>query len=158
MADTGPPCAACCVIWGQADLQHGESEACQPEAAPKTTRSCICICICICFSISIRLCAACLLVRAGSEPSPHCAMQSADAAAQVCQQKPAQAFCNGMEYFNTFGGCTAAGAAGLAVLAAIREEGLQQNAQAVGAHLLAGLQALQKVRHVRKPQWRSFQS
>ena len=64
---------------------------------------------------------------------------------QVCQPQPAQAFCNGMEYFNTFGGCTAAGAAGLAVLAALREEGLQQNAQAVGLHLLAGLRALQTV-------------
>ena len=65
---------------------------------------------------------------------------------QVSQPEPARAFCNGMEYFNTFGGCTAAGAAGLAVLAALQEEGLQQNALAVGTHLLAGLKALQQVR------------
>ncbi len=45
-------------------------------------------------------------------------------------------------YFNTFGGNTVAVAAAQAVLDAIREEGLLANAQRVGAHLRAGLQAL----------------
>ena len=34
--------------------------------------------------------------------------------------KHAAAFANGMEYFNTYGGCTAAGAAGMATLKVIQ--------------------------------------
>ncbi|KAL4431001.1 hypothetical protein ABPG75_006257 [Micractinium tetrahymenae] len=49
----------------------------------------------------------------------------------------------GMEFFATFGGCTAAPACGLAVLQVMREEGLQQNAAAVGAYCLARLRELQ---------------
>ena len=51
-----------------------------------------------------------------------------------------------MEYFNTCGGCTAAGAAGLAVLQAIEEDDLQANASTVGAHLLDALGRVQEVR------------
>jgi 4-aminobutyrate aminotransferase-like enzyme len=55
----------------------------------------------------------------------------------------ADAFDNGMEFFSTFGGSTAACAAGLATLRATREQGLQSHARRVGAHLLAGLRALE---------------
>ncbi|KXZ47610.1 hypothetical protein GPECTOR_34g769 [Gonium pectorale] len=48
----------------------------------------------------------------------------------------------GMEYFNTYGGSTAAVAAGLAVLRVLTQECLQQRAAAVGDYLLAGLQRL----------------
>jgi 4-aminobutyrate aminotransferase-like enzyme len=48
-----------------------------------------------------------------------------------------------MEYFNTFGGNPVSCAVGLAVLDVIRDEGLQENAKRVGAHLKARLQALQ---------------
>lgn len=48
----------------------------------------------------------------------------------------------GMEYFNTCGGCTAAGAAGIAVLQVIEEEGLQKQAAAVGGYMLQRLQNL----------------
>ena len=54
----------------------------------------------------------------------------------------AEAFDNGMEYFNTFGGTQAACAAGLAVLDVMRDEGLQAHALAVGARLTDGLSAL----------------
>jgi adenosylmethionine-8-amino-7-oxononanoate aminotransferase len=49
----------------------------------------------------------------------------------------------GMEFFATFGGCTVAPVCGLAVLDVIREEGLQANAAAVGAHCLKRLRDLQ---------------
>ena len=65
--------------------------------------------------------------------------------AQVTNKALAKAFANGMSYFNTFGGATAAGAAGLATLKVIKEEKLMQNAERVGAHLLQRFHALQKV-------------
>lgn len=54
----------------------------------------------------------------------------------------AQAFANGMEYFNTFGGNPVSCAIGLAVLDVIEEEGLQARAQRVGQVLQIGLQQL----------------
>jgi ethanolamine-phosphate phospho-lyase len=45
----------------------------------------------------------------------------------------------GMEYFNTYGGCNAAVAAGRVVLREIRDKHLQERAAAVGRHLLARL-------------------
>lgn len=54
----------------------------------------------------------------------------------------ADAFDNGMEYFNTFGGNPASCAVGLAVLDEIESKGLQQNALAVGSQLLEGLASL----------------
>ena len=54
----------------------------------------------------------------------------------------AQAFANGMEYFNTYGGNPVSCAIGLAVLDVIRDEGLQAHALDVGEHLLSGLRAL----------------
>lgn len=55
----------------------------------------------------------------------------------------AAAFDNGMEFFSTFGGSTAACAAGLATLRVTREENLQAHALHVGEKLLAGLRELQ---------------
>jgi 4-aminobutyrate aminotransferase-like enzyme len=63
--------------------------------------------------------------------------------AVVTTPEIAASFANGMEYFNTFGGNPVSCAAGLAVLDVIRDEELQQNAQAVGAYLKRGLQELQ---------------
>ncbi|MFN8484748.1 MAG: aminotransferase class III-fold pyridoxal phosphate-dependent enzyme [Anaerolineae bacterium] len=54
----------------------------------------------------------------------------------------AQAFANGMEYFNTFGGNPVSCAIGLAVLDVIEAEGLQAQALRVGQHLLAELRPL----------------
>jgi len=54
----------------------------------------------------------------------------------------ADAFDNGMEYFNTFGGAQAACAVGMAVLDVMRDEGLQRHALEVGARLKAGLASL----------------
>ncbi|MEY4134474.1 MAG: hypothetical protein RL386_824 [Bacteroidota bacterium] len=56
----------------------------------------------------------------------------------------ADAFHNGMEYFNTFGGNPVSSAIGLEVLRVIQEEGLQQNAARTGAYLRAGLRTLQQ--------------
>ena len=54
----------------------------------------------------------------------------------------AEAFANGMEYFNTFGGNPVSCAVGLAVLDVIEQEGLQAHALRVGNQLLDGLRGL----------------
>jgi len=64
-------------------------------------------------------------------------------AAVVTTREIAAAFDNGMEYFSTFGGNPVSCAVGLEVLDVIRDEGLVENAQAVGARLLSGLVELQ---------------
>ncbi|MCX8159891.1 MAG: aminotransferase class III-fold pyridoxal phosphate-dependent enzyme [Candidatus Saccharicenans sp.] len=53
-------------------------------------------------------------------------------------------FSTGMEYFNTFGGNPVSCAAGLAVLRAIDEEKLQENARVVGDYFLKKLRELQR--------------
>ncbi|MBL0739893.1 aminotransferase class III-fold pyridoxal phosphate-dependent enzyme [Chryseolinea lacunae] len=60
----------------------------------------------------------------------------------VTTQAIADAFKNGMEYFNTFGGNPVSCAIGLEVLKVIKDEGLQQNAKLVGNYLKAGLRDL----------------
>lgn len=62
--------------------------------------------------------------------------------AVVTTAEVARSFANGMEFFSTFGGSTAACAAALATLDVVEEEGLQANARAVGRHLLDGLSGL----------------
>ncbi len=63
-------------------------------------------------------------------------------AAVVTTPAIADAFNNGMEYFNTFGGNPVSMATGIAVLKTIQEEELQQHALHVGNHLIAGLKNL----------------
>ncbi len=63
-------------------------------------------------------------------------------AAVVTTPEIAQAFHNGMEYFNTYGGNPVSCAVGMAVLDVIESEGLQENARTVGVHLLERLRAL----------------
>jgi 4-aminobutyrate aminotransferase-like enzyme/Ser/Thr protein kinase RdoA (MazF antagonist) len=63
-------------------------------------------------------------------------------AAVVTTPEIANAFDNGMEYFNTFGGTQAACAVGLAVLDVMRDERLQAHAFDVGARLKQGLSGL----------------
>ncbi|MBN2415144.1 aminotransferase class III-fold pyridoxal phosphate-dependent enzyme [bacterium] len=65
-------------------------------------------------------------------------------AAVVTTREIADAFNNGMEYFNTYGGNPVACAAGLAVLDEIEEKQLQKNALEVGNRILDGLRALQR--------------
>ncbi len=65
-------------------------------------------------------------------------------AAVVVTNEIADAFNNGMEYFNTFGGNPVSMATGLAVLNVIHEEELQKNALEVGNYLLEGLKGLMK--------------
>lgn len=67
-------------------------------------------------------------------------------AAVVTTPKIADAFANGMEYFNTFGGNPVSCAIGLSVLDVIANEGLQQHAWHVGRHFKQQLNAL-KSRH-----------
>lgn len=54
----------------------------------------------------------------------------------------ADAFANGMEYFNTFGGNPVSASVGLAVLDVIEDEGLLEHAATLGTRFLAGLQDL----------------
>ena len=62
----------------------------------------------------------------------------------VTTQAIAEAFKNGMEYFNTFGGNPVSCAIGLEVLRVIKDEGLQQNSKVVGDYLKTGLKSLMK--------------
>ncbi len=62
--------------------------------------------------------------------------------AVVTTPEIARSFANGMEYFNTCGGNPVSCAVGLAVLDAIRGEGLQANARDTGGYLLRGLAGL----------------
>lgn len=70
---------------------------------------------------------------------------------QIVRPQFAAAFCNGMEYFNTYGGCTAAGAAGMATLRVIQEENFQARAARVGLYLTAKLNHLKEVCCTRGP-------
>ncbi|OCB74803.1 aminotransferase class III-fold pyridoxal phosphate-dependent enzyme [Flavobacterium crassostreae] len=63
-------------------------------------------------------------------------------AAVIVTKEIAEAFHNGMEYFNTFGGNPVSMTAGLAVLNVIQDEEMQQHALEVGNHLMAGLKSL----------------
>ena len=63
-------------------------------------------------------------------------------AAVVTTRAIADAFANGMEYFNTFGGNPVSCAVGSAVLDVIENENLQENALRTGARLLQGLTSL----------------
>ena len=64
--------------------------------------------------------------------------------AVACRPEIAEAFANGMEYFNTFGGNPVSCAIGREVLRVIEDEGLQEHARQVGAYLLEGLRSLQQ--------------
>jgi 4-aminobutyrate aminotransferase-like enzyme len=63
-------------------------------------------------------------------------------AAVVTSAEIAEAFDNGMRYFNTFGGNPVSCAVGLAVLDVMEREGLQRRGVEVGRRLQAGLKAL----------------
>jgi 4-aminobutyrate aminotransferase-like enzyme/Ser/Thr protein kinase RdoA (MazF antagonist) len=65
-------------------------------------------------------------------------------AAVVTTHAVADAFANGMEYFNTFGGNPVSCAIGREVLGIIQDEGLQVHALKTGEYLTAGLKALQQ--------------
>ncbi|MEM9918465.1 MAG: aminotransferase class III-fold pyridoxal phosphate-dependent enzyme, partial [Bacteroidota bacterium] len=67
--------------------------------------------------------------------------------AVVCTREVADAFANGMEFFNTFGGNPVSCAVGSAVLDVVQEEGLQQNALTIGRMLQNGLRQLQGKYH-----------
>ncbi len=62
-------------------------------------------------------------------------------AAVVTRRDIADAFNNGMEYFNTFGGNPVSCAVGLAVIDALQQDDLQANALRVGNQLLDGLKS-----------------
>ncbi len=63
-------------------------------------------------------------------------------AAVITTPEIADAFDNGMEYFNTFGGNPVSCAIGMAVMDVIEQEGLQQNALVAGQRLVNGLKGL----------------
>lgn len=65
-------------------------------------------------------------------------------AAVVTTQKVAEAFANGMEYFNTFGGNPVSCAIGREVLQIIQDNKLQAHALGIGTYLQQGLRALQE--------------
>jgi len=74
-------------------------------------------------------------------------------AAVITTPAIADAFANGMEYFNTFGGNPVSCAIGMAVLDVIENEDLQKNAYRAGKRLLHGLKGLMEnyplIGHVR---------
>ncbi|RED23432.1 hydroxylysine kinase /5-phosphonooxy-L-lysine phospho-lyase [Flavobacterium cutihirudinis] len=63
-------------------------------------------------------------------------------AAVIVTEEIAEAFNNGLEYFNTFGGNPVSMTTGLAVLDVIQEEEMQQHALETGNHLMNGLKGL----------------
>jgi len=63
-------------------------------------------------------------------------------AAVITTTEIADAFANGMEYFNTFGGNPVSCAIGIAVLDVIEKEQLLKNATAIGEQLQSGLRKL----------------
>ena len=63
-------------------------------------------------------------------------------AAVVTTPEIAAAFANGMEYFNTFGGNPVSAAVGNAVLDVLEVERLPENAETLGARILAGAREL----------------
>jgi 4-aminobutyrate aminotransferase-like enzyme/Ser/Thr protein kinase RdoA (MazF antagonist) len=65
-------------------------------------------------------------------------------AAVACTQKVADAFANGMEYFNTFGGNPVSCAIASEVLRTVKREKLQENALEVGEFLKSELNILSK--------------
>ncbi len=65
-------------------------------------------------------------------------------AAVVCTQRVANAFANGMEYFNTFGGNPVSCAIGNEVLRVIKDEKLQYNALQTGEYLKHELKVLKQ--------------
>lgn len=65
-------------------------------------------------------------------------------AAVACTQKVADAFANGMEYFNTFGGNPVSCAIATEVLRTVKREKLQENALEVGEYLKSELTVLSK--------------
>jgi 4-aminobutyrate aminotransferase-like enzyme len=62
----------------------------------------------------------------------------------VTTREIAESFDNGIEFFSTFGGSTLSCRIAREVLDIVDDEGLQGNARAMGALLIAGLQALQQ--------------
>lgn len=65
-------------------------------------------------------------------------------AAVICTPEVAEAFNNGMEYFNTFGGNPVSCAIACEVLQTIEDQDLQQNARIVGEYFKEELENLQK--------------
>jgi 4-aminobutyrate aminotransferase-like enzyme/Ser/Thr protein kinase RdoA (MazF antagonist) len=65
-------------------------------------------------------------------------------AAVIVTDEIADAFNNGMEYFNTFGGNPVSMITGLTVLQVIENEEMQKHALEVGTHLMEGLKQLMK--------------
>ena len=67
-------------------------------------------------------------------------------AAVAMTEEISAAFSQGPEFFSTFGGSSAACAAGAAVLDVLRDEALQENAARVGDRLIAGLREMARRR------------
>ena len=65
-------------------------------------------------------------------------------AAVVCKRQVADAFANGMEFFNTFGGNPVSCAIGNEVLRVIRQEGLMENAKVTGNYIIQELKEIQQ--------------